>query len=115
MDAHRPPRDAGWLSNGLLGIWALSVCGVIAGGVGAWVGLRIGLCQGADSPDTSMYCSDGGWEASGVGVAAAIGLAVILPVLALSLGRKGLFRLGLVLPVALLGADIAYSLIVGIP
>jgi hypothetical protein len=114
MELYRP-REAPWFSNELLGVWAISVCGVIIGGVLGWVALRIGLCENARSADSATYCNDGGWEASGVGVAGAIGLALALPVLALATDRCLLFRLGLVLPAAVLAADIGLSLAVAIP
>ena len=114
MELH-PPREQSWFSSELLGVWALSLCGVIIGGAVSWVGLGMGLCENSANPDSASYCHDGGWQAAGIGVLGSIGLALILPVLALATDRRMLFRLGLVFPPILLAADIALSLVVAIP
>jgi hypothetical protein len=113
--AAQPSREESWFSGDLLGIWALSVCGVIICGAVAWIGLRMGLCDSSRSADAAMYCDNGGWEASGIGVVGAIGLALAIPVLALATDRRRLFRLGLIFPAVLLAGDIVFSLAVAIP
>jgi hypothetical protein len=114
MEVHPPPEQS-WFSSDLLGVWALSLCGVIIGGVVGWVGLGIGICENSGSTSAATYCDDGGWQASGLGVAGSIVLALALPVLALATDRRMLFRLGLVFPPILLAADIAVSLVVANP
>lgn len=113
MELHQP-REQSWFSSDLLGVWALSLCGVIIGGVVGWIGLGMGLCENSGST-SSTYCQDGGWHASGVGVIGSIVLALALPVLALATDRRMLFRLGLVFPPILLAADISVSLVVASP
>lgn len=109
------PREESWFSSELLGVWALSLCGVIIGGVVSWVVLGLGLCENSGSADSATYCQDGGWQAAGIGVLGSIGLALVLPLLALATDRRMLFRLGLIFPPILLAADIVLSLVVAIP
>jgi hypothetical protein len=113
--AEQPSREGSWFSSDLLGIWALSVCGVIICGAVGWIGLRMGLCDSSRSADAATYCDNGGWEASGIGVVGAIGLALAIPVLALATDRRRLFRLGLIFPAVLLAGDIVLSLAAAIP
>jgi hypothetical protein len=114
MELHQPQEQA-WFSSDLLGVWALSLCGVIIGGVVSWVGLGMGFCESSNGAESATYCQDGGWQAAGIGVIGSIGLALVLPLLALVTDRRLLFRLGLVFPPVLIAADVALSLVFAIP
>lgn len=71
------------------------------GGLVAWVGLGIGLCEDDGSPGSDTYCNHGGWEASGLAIAALVVLALLVPAVGVVAGKRRLFWIGLLAPLAL--------------
>jgi hypothetical protein len=71
------------------------------GGFIAWAGLGAGLCEDDGSPGSDAYCNRGGWEASGLAIAVLVVFAVIVPIVGVVVGKRRLFWIGLLSPLAL--------------
>jgi hypothetical protein len=81
--------------------WLLAVAVTTAGGFLAWAALGLGLCEDDGSPGSETYCNRGGWEASGLAIAALVVVALIVPAAGLVVGRRRLFWIGLLSPLPL--------------
>ena len=71
------------------------------GGFFAWIGLGVGLCEDVGSSGSDTYCNRGGWEASGLAIAALTVLAVLIPTVGVVAGKRRTFWIGLLSPLAL--------------
>jgi hypothetical protein len=71
------------------------------GGFVAWVGLGVGLCEDDGSPGSDTYCNHGGWEASGLAIAALAVLALLIPAAGVATSNRRTFWIGLLSPLAL--------------
>jgi hypothetical protein len=81
--------------------WLLTFAVMTIGGWFAWAVLGSGLCEDDDSPGSDTYCNRGGWEASGLAIAALAVLALLLPAAGVVAGNRRLFWIGLLAPLAL--------------
>jgi hypothetical protein len=106
-------RDRGWFGPSAAVGWLLAVGVMTVGGFVAWAGLGLGLCEDDGSPGSDAYCNHGGWEASGLAIAALVVLAVIVPAAGVVVGKRRLFLIGVVSPVALGALVVALSATLG--
>jgi hypothetical protein len=83
------------------------------GGFMAWAGLGLGLCEDEGSPGSDTYCNHGGWEASGLAIAALVVLALIVPAAGVVVEKRRLFWIGLLSPLALGVLVVALSATLG--
>jgi uncharacterized membrane protein YhaH (DUF805 family) len=81
--------------------WLLTFAVMTIGGFVALSALGSGLCEDDDSPGSDTYCNRGGWEATGLAMAALAVLALLLPAAAVAAGKRRLFWMGLLAPLAL--------------
>jgi hypothetical protein len=72
-------RDRRWFGAATAAGWLLGFGVMTVGGFVAWVGLGTGLCEDDGSSGSDTYCSHGGWEATGLAIAALAVLAVLVP------------------------------------
>ena len=99
MTARNPGRR--WFTARAGAAWGVTLVAMTVGGAVAWIALGTGLCEDDGSPGSDAYCNRGGWEASGLALAALVVLAVLIPAVGLAAGKRRLFWIGLLSPVAL--------------
>jgi hypothetical protein len=71
------------------------------GGFVVWAALGLGLCEDDGSPGSDAYCNHGGWEASGLALAALAVVALMVPAAGVVIGKRRLFWIGLLSPLPL--------------
>jgi hypothetical protein len=94
-------RDRRWFGAAATAGWLLALGVMTVGGFVVWVLLGTGLCEDDGSPGSDTYCNHGGWEASGLAIAAIAGLALVVPAVGVVAGKRRLFWIGLLSPLAL--------------
>ena len=106
-------RDRGWFGAAAIVGWLFAVGLMTVGGFVAWAVLGVGLCEDDGSPGSDTYCNQGGWEASGLAIAALAVAALVVPAAAIVTGKRRLFWTGLVSPPALAVLAVVVSATVG--
>jgi hypothetical protein len=94
-------RDRRWFGAATVTGWLLGFGVMTVGGFVAWVGLGTGLCEDDGSSGSDTYCNHGGWEATGLVMAALAVLAILVPAAGVVAGKRRLFWIGLLSPLAL--------------
>jgi hypothetical protein len=94
-------RDRHWFGAAAIAAWLLAFGVMTVGGFVAWAGLGAGLCEDDGSSGSDTYCNHGGWEASGLAIAALAVLAVLIPTVGVAAGKRRTFWIGLLSPLAL--------------
>jgi hypothetical protein len=93
-------RDRRWFGAAAFAAWLLAFGVMTVGGFVAWFGLGVGLCEDDGSPGSDSYCNHGGWEASGLAIAALAVLALLIPAAGVVAGNRHTFWIGLLSPLA---------------
>jgi hypothetical protein len=106
-------RDRRWFGATAAAGWLLTFAVMTVGGFVAWVVLGAGLCEDDDSPGSDAYCNEGGWEASGLALAALAVFALVVPAAGVVAGNRRLFWIGLLSSLALGVFVFVLSAIVG--
>lgn len=73
----------------------------------------LGVRDDDGSPGSDTYCNHGGWEASGLAIAALAVLALLIPAPGVATGNRRTFWIGLVSPLALGVLVVVLSAILG--
>ena len=94
-------RDRGWFGPLAAGGWLLAFLVMAVGGFFALYALGAGLCEDDGSSGSDSYCNRGGFEASGLALAALVVWALVVPVAGVIAAKRRLFWLGVVLPLPL--------------
>ena len=94
-------RDRRWLTAKAMVGWLLTFAVMTIGGFLAWSALGAALCEDDDSPGSDAYCNHGGGEATGLAIVTLAILALILPGAGVLGGKRRLFWIGVVAPLAL--------------
>jgi hypothetical protein len=94
-------RDRGWFGPSAAGGWLLAFLVMAVGGFFALYALGAGLCEDDGSPGSDSYCNRGGLEASGLAIAVLAGFALVVPAVGVVAGKRRLFWIGLLSPLAL--------------
>jgi hypothetical protein len=95
------PRDRTWFTPKAGATWTLAVTVMTVGGLIGALFLGAGLCEDVGSPGSEPYCNHGGMEASIFTLLAISASTLVVPAIAVALGRRGLFWLGVCVPPAL--------------
>jgi hypothetical protein len=90
-----------WITARAGAAWGVTLAAMTVGGAVAWIALGTGLCEDDGSAGSDAFCNRGGWEASGLALGALVVLAVLIPAVGLAAGKRRLFWIGLLSPVAL--------------
>jgi hypothetical protein len=106
-------RDRRWFGAATAAGWLTGFGVITVGGFVAWAGLGIGLCEDEGSSGSERYCNHGGWEATGLAIAVLAVVAVLVPALGLVAGKRRLFWIGLLSPLALGFLVVAMSATLG--
>jgi hypothetical protein len=94
-------RDRRWFAGPAMAGWLLTFAVMTIGGFFAFFALGSGLCEDDDSAGSDAYCNRGGWEATGLAMAALAVLALLLPAAGVAAGKRRLFWLCLLALLAL--------------
>ena len=105
-------RDRSWFTPTALLAWLVALAFVAVTGFLAWITLGSGLCEDDGSPGSDAYCNRGGWEASGLAIAAVIASAVLVPAVGITAAKRRLFWTGVLasLPLPVLVAVLSVIL-----
>ncbi len=109
----RSKPDRAWFSAAVMAAWGVVLTVMLVGGLIAWVGLGVGLCEDAGSPGSDGYCKQGGWEASGLVLGVLAVTALFVPATGAATGNRRLFWIGLLSPLTLAVADVLFSASLG--
>jgi hypothetical protein len=91
-------RDRTWLTTKAGAAWTVAVFVMIVGGIVGALFLGIGLCEDVGSPGSDAYCNGGGMEASVFTLFGIAASTLVVPAVALALGRRRVFWIGVFAP-----------------